>query len=413
MEEAARRLIESMPEKLRKEHEKIISALKDAVAEGKSIVVFADTDADGASAEAWRIIAKKLGARDENIEVRHVDRSNVKFDRDAFYIVHDITLLPAHLQNVAAGAKIVNIDHHGPRLGEDESYDTVLNHPAVVAVANPFATEVDSPGKTKMSREDSSRLYAFNPSAQLVHIAHRVGANDMIYKLAAIGIVGDRAHQYSDVAREFAEAVARKTSATIEDLAKLAGLFELQENFPGKVTAEEIKADILAGLRENDLKSIPRSKKLRELLEKKEKVLEKYLERVKRGEYEKEELEVNGKPVRIILIHVDDDDAKEVQKIKSDLGSALLDKFSKDPTPTVVLAGQWEPGDVVNYRIGVNGAGQDIGLHAGEIARTLSSRFELPGGGHAAVGGSKIPHSEKERAMEHIKDVLKSIYGQH
>gem|GEM_PF-6168514 len=64
---------------------------------------------------------------------------------------------------------------------------------------------------------------------------------------------------------------------------------------------------------------------------------------------------------------------------------------------------------MLNYRIGVNPAGQDIGLHAGNIANALASKFGMAGGGHAAVAGAKIPYAEREKAVEHIVEAVRRV----
>ncbi len=142
-----------------------------------------------------------------------------------------------------------------------------------------------------------------------------------------------------------------------------------------------------------------------------EEVLQRNRHRIEEGMYDHGTVKIGNKQVRIVVYHVPEDDARRVQKIKSALGSYLLDKFKDSPEPIIVAAGQLEQGNVINYRIGANPAAVNAGLHAGDIARALAGKFGLSGGGHAVVAGAKIPHTERDRAMEHLKDVLRQLYG--
>ena len=220
--------------------------------------------------------------------------------------------------------------------------------------------------------------------------------------LSAVGAVGDRAHQYSNNVRRFVEGEAKSKGLGVADLERVAAVFELAERFPKEITSDEIIQKYLGAVRSGRPLAILEDPKIRRLNEDWNNTFKKYAERIERGEYDVQEVTAGGKHVKVIVMHVDPEDEKRIQKIKSAIGSALLDKFAGVPEPVVVAAGQWEPGDVLNYRIGVNAAGQDVGLHAGRIANLLASKFGMAGGGHAAVAGAKIPYTERERALEHI-----------
>ncbi len=400
--EHVRAVIDTLPPGMKKAHEAVINELRVAAESGRRVVIFADRDPDGASAHGLADIARHLGVK--RVDVYHVNRDDIRFKEPTTYVVYDISVTHKQLGDVHPDAKIINIDHHDlvPKGGFPE-------HPQLVAISNPFYT--DRP-REKLNREENNQLYPLNPSVQLLHIAALAEYDPKkIAILSAVGAVGDRAHQYSDTIKRFVEVEARANGPTVEDLEKIAGVFELVERFPNKITTNEIVQKYLNAVGSGQPAAILVDEKIRQLNEDWEHVLSKYLKRIDDGEYLAKEMPISGGTVKIVVMHVGPEDEKRIQKIKSAIGSALLDKFKNAKEPVVVAAGQWEPGDVMNYRIGVNPAGQDIGLHAGAIANALASKFGMAGGGHAAVAGAKIPYAERERALEHISEAVRRALG--
>ncbi len=396
--EHARAVIDTLPAGLRKAHETVVAELKKAAESGRRVIILADKDPDGASAHGLADIAQHLGVK--NVEVHHVDRTGVRFTEPATYVVYDISVTDKHLKDVHPEARAINIDHHDlvPKGGFPE-------HPQLVVVSNPFYT--DRPRET-LTREENNQLYPLNPSVQLIHIATLAGYDpEKVAILSAVGAVGDRAHQYSDVVRRFVEKEAKAYGLSIEDLQRIADVFELAERFPRAITTDEIVRKYLSAVRNGRPAALLRDEKIMRLNKEWEKTIEKYEKRIHNGEYITKEIPAGKATVKLVILHVDPEDEKRIQKIKSAIGSALLDMFKDSKEPVVVAAGQWEPGDVLNYRIGVNPAGQDLGLHAGKMANTLASKFGMAGGGHAAVAGAKIPYAERERAVEHIVEAVR------
>ncbi len=223
--------------------------------------------------------------------------------------------------------------------------------------------------------------------------------------------MGDRAHRYLKEVQYFVDAVARSHGLTTEDLERVADLFEMPERFPGRISPEEVRDIVLSAVKKGEPMAALEHPRIAPLVRTWRELLEKNLERIEMGEYASKTARIGEIPVKIVIYHVPEDEAKRVQKIKSAVGSYLLDKFANSPEPVIVAAGQLEPGDVINYRIGANTAAVNAGLHAGDIARELAGRFGLSGGGHAVVAGAKIPHSEKDRILEHMEEAIHRLYG--
>jgi len=108
--EHVRAVIDSMPQGLKNAHERLIKEIKTAARDGRSLIILADKDPDGASAHGLASIARDLGVKD--VTVRHVDRDEVRFTEPATYVVYDISVEERHLKGVNPRARIVNIDHH-------------------------------------------------------------------------------------------------------------------------------------------------------------------------------------------------------------------------------------------------------------------------------------------------------------
>ena len=399
------KVIEELHPGLKRAHERVIDELRRSAEEGRKVIIFADTDADGASAHGFADVVRHLGVKD--VEVHNVSRDDVRFGEPATYVVYDITVTPKHLEDVHPEARIINIDHHDLKGGFPE-------HQQLLVIANPFYT--DRPGKN-LTREENNHLYPYNPSVQLLNIAKEAGYDpEKVALLSAIGAFGDMAHRYSETIRNFVHREAERYGLSEDDLREIASAFELPERFPGQITTQEIVEKYVNAVRSGDPRILLRDEKVRQLMTQWEETLQKYLKRLKDEKYLEKHtkiVDVNNRKVRLVVVHVDPEDERRIQKIKSAIGSTLKEIFDKDETPTVVAAGQWEShekfGDVLNYRIGVNKAGLDIGLHAGEIARALAGKFNMRGGGHPPIAGAIIPYYEKERAVEHLAEAVKKV----
>ncbi len=398
-------VISTFPNGLLKAHERIIDRIRRAKENNRKIVVLSDGgDADGASAEAYRDIFKAIGHK--NYEIRYVDRNNIAFDEPGvLYIVHDLTVEPKHTKDVAKGVEIINVDHHD---------NPIADHPALVVVANPFIT--DRPHEGKLSREESSPIYALNPSIQMLNLARLAGTEPAAFRrvelIAAIGAVGDRAHKYRREIADFVSAVARKHGMNVDTVSEVAELFSYPERFPRQVSHETVIRAIMGAIDSGDVSAALSHPVLAKYRQEWQRIIEKYRERVEREQFDHDErVSVGGHTVRLIVAHVDPEDERRVQKIKSEYGSMILEKYDGVKIPVIGAAGQWEPGDVLNYRVVVNDAAADVGFHAGEISRKLAEMFGLRGGGHQKVGGAVIPYSERPHAHRHFKKAINELYG--
>ncbi|NPA76951.1 MAG: hypothetical protein GXN93_04330 [Candidatus Diapherotrites archaeon] len=397
--------ISAFPKGLLKAHEDVISQIRRAKESNRKIIVLSDGgDADGASAEAYRDIFKAVGH--ENYEIRYVDRNNLAFDEPgALYIVHDLTVEPKHTKDVAEGAEIINVDHHD---------NPIADHPALVVVANPFVT--DRPHEGKLSREESSPLYALNPSIQILNLSRLAGIEPTVFRrielIAAIGAVGDRAHKYRKEIADFVSAVVKKHGTNVDAVSEVAELFSYPERFPGQVSHETVMRAVMGAIDSGNVSAALEHPVLAKYRQEWQRIINKYHKRVEQEQFDHdEEITVGDHTVRLIVAHIDPEDERRVQKIKSEFGSMILEKYDGVKTPVIGAAGQWEPGDVLNYRVVVNDAAADLGIHAGEIARKVAESFGTRGGGHQKVAGTIIPYSERPNAHKHFKKAISELYG--
>jgi|GEM_PF-4305956 len=247
-------VIDTLPAGLKKAHETVVTELKNAAKDGKHVIIFADKDPDGASAHGLADIARSLGVK--SIDVYHVDRDDVRFTEPATYVVYDISVTDKHLKDVHPEARIINVDHHdlAPRGGFPK-------HPQLAVAANPFYT--------------------------------------------------DR------TIRRFVEAEAKAYKLSIEDLQRIADVFELAERFPKDITTDEIVEKYLSAVRNGQPVALLRDEKICKLNEEWRKTLGKYLKRIHDSEFTVKKIPVGDATVKIAIIHVDPEDERRIQKIKS------------------------------------------------------------------------------------------------
>ncbi len=405
IEEIVNHIVETFPGNLREEHKKIAGILKEHAEKGGTIVIHADADPDGASVHGLVPILERLGAK---VEVHHEDRRSVRFDKPGLHIVYDITVEPYHFEKEEppASTTIINIDHHDNEVAE---------HPALVAIANPFKTDKD---KILDKIRDTDRFYAYNPSIQSLHLAKRLGATreelENLALYSAIGAVGDKADENNPDVKNFVMNVAKYFGVQYEAFKRAALVFGLSEHFPGKFTEDRARELLKRSIESKNFNIILADPVAGELLRIIEPSLKKYEELFKNGEVDVDHhVETPKGRVRVIVLHIDDDDARRIMKLKSAVGSLMLDIVKDWKEPTVVAAGQYETdkegNEWINYRVGANYAARELGLHAGKLCRVVGKKVGGSGGGHEPVGGLKVPVQEKERIRTHMEHGIREL----